>query len=72
MRENTFKVEIDIETMEDIRKLISFASETYPFITKRLFEFDTKLHNIIQRGCFKHNLILEIFYDMDGYVGHVI
>jgi hypothetical protein len=56
----TYKVELNIETMQDIIDVFEHYSKQ-PCRKKVIWELPRKLRNIIQHGCFVHNLICETF-----------
>ena len=62
----TFKVELDIETMQDIIEVFRHY-RNQPCRRKVMWELPDKLSNIIQNGCFKHNIMCETFEGIDGY-----
>ena len=56
-----FALSLDIETMEDVIKLVDFSNSNYPFMKKSLYYLRDACSKIIQDGCFKHNILREIF-----------
>jgi len=56
-----YKVELDIETMQDIKDLIYFCSQHFPYTKKNLWSLERQLGEIIKHGCFKHNILRETF-----------
>ena len=56
----TFKVEMDIEMMQDVISIAEYMRK-YPNQKSEFHKFSRQLSNIIQNGCFKHNLIRKTF-----------
>jgi hypothetical protein len=63
MKQKTFKVELDIETMEKMIQLIEFSNKNFPFTASQLWDLRYKLSDIILKGCFKHNIIMNTVRD---------
>lgn len=61
MEKKTYKVELDIETMQDIKDLIYFCNEHFPYTKSSLWKVNKEFENIILNGCFKHNILRENF-----------
>lgn len=56
----TFKVEMDIETMQDIIEVFEHYRKQ-PCRRKVMWELPRRLSKIISIGCFKHNIFMDTF-----------
>ena len=59
-KHKTFKVELDIETMQDIIEVFEHYRKQ-PCRRRVMWELPDKLHKILQLGCFKHNILMDTF-----------
>lgn len=57
MDDKEFDVGIDEETMRAVLRLIEFSRKNHPFIDENVLEFEGRLREIVNGGCFKHNLM---------------
>ncbi len=55
-REGKFKLELDLETIKELKVLIDYGFKNFPFMTENINNFDNSLRNIINSGCFKHSI----------------
>lgn len=55
-----YKVELDIKSMNDIISCIDYVTK-YPCTKRELYKIRNMLSDIIQNGCFKHNILRETF-----------
>lgn len=59
MANRKFKVELGVETIRDMLRLLEYSSGgRYPFLTDRLYELERNLRDILIKGCFKHSVIM--------------
>ena len=61
VEELKYKVEMNVETMRDVKDLIYFCRDHFPFTKNTLWNLCRELSNIIQDGCFKHNRLRKEF-----------
>ncbi len=61
MKEETYKIELDKKTMEDLNELIMFSTQNFPFTKDSLWGLNRQLLDIRLKGCFKHNILQETF-----------
>lgn len=57
----SWKLIIDEETMRDIRDLVFFCNKNFPFTKDSLWNLYREFDDILQHGCFKHNILTEEF-----------
>lgn len=56
MKKTTYPVEMDINMMSELRAMIQYMQQHYPFVPKSLYDLEHELGAIIIEGCFKHKI----------------
>lgn len=57
MTNKTFQFEFNKEELRELRKLLDFNAKNHPFLTESLFRFQDRIYDVLNYGCFKHNIL---------------